>query len=218
MLYYFGIRKSKGNKMAVAGRPRTFNKSEALTKAMYIFWEKGYEGTTMADLINAIGMKAPSLYAAFGNKDSIFKEVVSNYMPIVVNGQLKVLNTTPIITLAVEGALQECIKLFSSNENPNTCLVITSAINTSPEHSEHGEHLKELRIAYKQVWVDRFIKAKHDNQLSEAADPAILAEYFTTLIQGMALKAKDGASKQSLEETAKLALTCMYGYYRSSTS
>lgn len=199
--------------MARVGRPRTFDKSEALTKAMYVFWEKGYEGTTMADLIAAIGMKAPSLYAAFGNKDSIFKEVIDNYMPIVVDGQLKVLNDTPSIVLAVDGALQECIKLFSNCENPNTCLIITSAINTSPEHLDHVEHLKSLRVVYKQVWIDRFIRAQQENQLSETADPNAFGEYFTTLIQGMALKAKDGASKQALEETAKLGQKCINEYY-----
>ena len=65
--------------MASAGRPRTFDRDEALKKAMMMFWEKGYEGTTMSDLINAVGMKAPSVYAAFGNKDQLFNEVIQLY-------------------------------------------------------------------------------------------------------------------------------------------
>ena len=76
---------------------------------MHVFWEKGYEGTTMTDLINVIGMKAPSLYAAFGNKDSIFKAVITNYFPIVANGQLKALITTAEIFKAVENSLQEAV-------------------------------------------------------------------------------------------------------------
>ena len=100
--------------MAKAGRPRSFDKNDALQKAMLVFWEKGYEGTSMADLTQSIGMKAPSLYAAFGNKDAIFKEVVSHYLPIVANGQFAILNSTPDIYEAVQGTLNECVRLFTA--------------------------------------------------------------------------------------------------------
>ena len=129
--------------MASAGRPRTFDKEEALKKAMYVFWEKGYEGTTMANLIESIGMKAPSIYAAFGNKDAIFKEVVAHYLPIVVDGQLATLNKTPDILEAVEKTLSECVRLFTGGDNPHTCLIMTAAINASPENNEHVEALKK---------------------------------------------------------------------------
>ncbi len=192
--------------MAVVGRPRTFDKDEALTKAMYVFWEKGYEGTTMADLVNSIGMKAPSIYAAFGNKDAIFKHVVSHYLPIVANGQLAVLNNTPNIDEAVEKTLNECVRLFTNKDNPHTCLIMTAAINTSPEHVEHLETLRDLRKYYKTTWQIRFEKAKLDNQIKAEADPKSLAEFFTTIIQGMALKAKDGANIEDLATTSRIAL------------
>ena len=192
--------------MAVVGRPRTFDKDEALTKAMYVFWEKGYEGTTMADLIESIGIKAPSIYAAFGNKDAIFKEVVTHYLPIVVNGQLGTLNNIPNIYEAVDNTLKECVSLFSSNDNPHNCLIMTAAINTSPEHIEHVEALKNIRNDYKAAWRKRFEKAVLDNQMINGANPNELAEYFTTIIQGMALRAKDGASRDDLEKTSEIAI------------
>ena len=192
--------------MATVGRPRSFDKDEALKKAMYVFWEKGYEGTTMADLIESIGMKAPSIYAAFGNKDAIFKEVVKAYLPIVVSDQLKALNSSPKIYDAVENTLKACVDLYTCEDCPNTCLIMTAAINTAPEHSEHVENLKSLREKYKSAWERRFNQAKLDQQLSENANPSDLAEYFTTLIQGMTIKAKDGASQDTLSATSKLAL------------
>jgi AcrR family transcriptional regulator len=192
--------------MAVVGRPRTFDKNEALTKAMYVFWEKGYEGTTMADLIESIGIKAPSIYAAFGNKDAIFKEVVTHYLPIVVNGQLGTLNNIPNIYEAVDNTLKECVSLFSSNDNPHNCLIMTAAINTSPEHIEHVEALKNIRHDYKAAWRKRFEKAILDNQMINEANPNELAEYFTTIIQGMALRAKDGASRDDLVKTSEIAI------------
>jgi len=192
--------------MASAGRPRSFDKDEALKKAMYVFWEKGYEGTTMADLIESIGMKAPSIYAAFGNKDAIFKEVVQSYLPIVVSGQLKVLNSLPKIYDAVEATLKACVDLYTGKDNPHTCLVMTAAINTAPEHAEHVETLKNLREEYKAAWRKRFEVADADQQLTDEANASELAEYFTTIIQGMTIKAKDGATHETLSATSKLAL------------
>lgn len=192
--------------MASVGRPRTFDRDDALTKAMHVFWEKGYEGTTMADLTASIGMKAPSIYAAFGNKDAIFKEVVSHYLPIVVNNQLGALNNTSNISAAVEKALDECVRLFTSKDNPHTCLIMTAAINASPEHQEHVELLKRLRKDYKETWRKRFVIAKEEGQLSVELEPKELAEYFMTLIQGMALSAKDGATRDDLVKTTKMGI------------
>lgn len=192
--------------MATAGRPRSFDKDDALEKAMHVFWEKGYEGTTMADLIESIGMKAPSIYAAFGNKDAIFKEVIKTYLPIVVEGQLAALNSSSEIYESVEATLKACVNLYTSEDNPHTCLVMTAAINTAPGHEEHVRALRILREKYKAAWQKRFEQAKFDKQLADDANPSELAEYFTTLIQGMTIKAKDGASKDSLDATVKLAM------------
>lgn len=192
--------------MAKAGRPRSFDKEEALKKAMYVFWEKGYEGTTMADLIESIGMKAPSIYAAFGNKDAVFREVVQAYLPIVVNGQLNLLNSSPEIYDAVEATLNACVNLYTGKDNPPSCLVMTAAINTAPEHEEHIGALRVLREKYKEAWQKRFEQAKLEKQLADDINPSELAEYFTTLIQGMTIKAKDGATEEELSSTSKLAL------------
>ncbi|NBW61473.1 MAG: TetR/AcrR family transcriptional regulator [Methylophilaceae bacterium] len=192
--------------MATVGRPRSFDKEEALKKAMHVFWEKGYEGTSMADLIESIGMKAPSLYAAFGNKDAIFKEVVQKYLPIVVNGQLATLNNTSDIVEAVENTLKECVRLFTSPDNPHTCLIMTAAINASPEHQDHVVSLRAMREDYRNAWVQRFERAEQERQLTGQLSPQQLADFYVTLIQGMSLRAKDGANKQDLTRTAEIAL------------
>lgn len=192
--------------MATVGRPRSFDKEEALKKAMHVFWEKGYEGTSMADLTESIGMKAPSLYAAFGNKDAIFKEVVQKYLPIVVNGQLATLNNTSDIVEAVENTLKECVRLFTSPDNPHTCLIMTAAINASPEHQDHVVSLRAMREDYRNAWVKRFEIAEKERQLTGQLSPQQLADFYVTLIQGMSLRAKDGANKEDLTRTAEIAL------------
>lgn len=198
--------------MARVGRPRSFDKDDALKKAMYVFWEKGYEGTTMADLIASIGMKAPSIYAAFGNKDAIFKEVVECYLPIVVEGQLAALNSSSDIERAVDNTLKACVHLYTNPLNPHTCLIMTAAINAAPEHAEHVTALKKLRQAYHKAWEKRFQQAMRAHQLDEGVKPAELADFFTTLIQGMTIKARDGASKQALVKTTKIAMQTLRCY------
>jgi len=195
--------------MGSVGRPRSFDKDEALTKAMHLFWEKGYEGTSMADLVDVIGMKAPSIYAAFGNKDAIFEQAIALYFPIVAKGQLAALNNTPEIAEAVKKALLECVNLFTSNKNPHTCLIMTAAINAAPENISHVEFLKSLRKDYKNVWLNRFIKAQKEQQLKSTASPKQLAQFYVTVIQGMAMSAKDGASRRELLYVSELALQAL---------
>ena len=191
--------------MPPAGRPRTFDRDEALKKAMYVFWDKGYEGTSMADLIESIGMKAPSIYAAFGNKDALFRESVELYIEQVEEGPLKALNSSNYILEALNGSLNESVKMLSEGK-VSGCLVMGGAINCSPEHHEHVEYLRKIRGKYKQALKKRFVQAFEDGQLTENANPEDLAEFYLGFIHGLALRASDGSKQKELQSSCKLAL------------
>lgn len=191
--------------MPPAGRPRTFDRDEALKKAMYVFWEKGYEGTSMADLVNSIGMKAPSIYAAFGNKDTLFREAIELYKTQVEEGPLRALNLSPHILEALENSMNESVKMLSGNK-VSGCLVMGGAINCAPEHQEHVELLRNIRRKYKQVLKKRFARAFEDGQLIEKADPEELAEFYFGFIHGLAMRASDGSKQKELQSSCKLAL------------
>lgn len=195
--------------MAVVGRPRTFCRDEALRKAMVVFWEKGYEGTTIADLIAVIGMKAPSLYAAFGNKDALFKEVVALFSGMIENGPLKALVETQPIYAALEKSFAHNVYIFCGQDNPASCLIMTAAINCAPEHSEHIAGLKNLRTTYKQALKDRFNRAVVDGELIATANTEELAEFYMTFLHGLALRAKDGSVKSELETSCTYALNSL---------
>jgi AcrR family transcriptional regulator len=201
--------------MSPAGRPRTFDREEALKKAMLVFWEKGFEGTTMADLIAAIGIKPPSVYAAFGNKDALFREVVDLYKDKVEQGPLKVLNETTPILNALESSLNESVKMVSGPE-ASSCLIMAGAINCTPEHQEHVQHLKNLRSKYKEALKNRFIQAIEDGQLIEGTKPDALAEFYFSFIHGLALRAKDGSTKKELHSSCKFALEALRSVLRTS--
>ena len=201
--------------MPPAGRPRTFDRDEALKKAMYVFWEKGYEGTSMADLIESIGMKAPSIYAAFGNKDALFREAVELYKGQVEQGPLKALNVSAHIQEALESCLNESVKMLKGGK-VSGCLIMGGAINCAPEHQEHVEHLRDIRGKYKQALKRRFALAVKDGQLNETAEPEELAEFYFGFIHGLALRANDGSSQKELQSSCKLALNVLKALLRAS--
>ena len=203
--------------MPPAGRPRTFDRAEALKKAMLVFWEKGFEGTTMADLIAAIGMKAPSVYAAFGNKDALFREAVELYKGQVEQGPLKALSESTSILDALESSLSESVKMLSGPE-ASSCLIMAGAINCAPEHQEHVQHLRDLRSGYKGALRKRFVQAIEDGQLNEGTDPDELAEFYFGFIHGLALRAKDGSTKKQLQSSCKFALQVLKSVLRNSTA
>lgn len=191
--------------MPPAGRPRSFDRDTALQKAMHVFWAKGYEGTTMMDLVEAIGVKAPSVYAAFGNKDKIFKEAVELYAKLMAEGPFKELEH-PDIYEAVKNSLNRSIDIYTSPTNPASCLIMTAAINCAPESKAHEDELRSYRLGYKEIFKKRFDQAEKDGQLKVSADPELLADYFLTVTQGLAVRAKDGADKKTLEAAAVIAL------------
>ena len=194
--------------MSPAGRPRTFDRDEALKKAMMVFWEKGFEGTTMADLVAAIGMKAPSVYAAFGNKDALFREVVDIYRGRVEQGPLKVLNDTPSVYTALEQSLRQNVEMFSG-PNPPSCLIMAGAINCAPEHQEHVNYLMGLRALYKDILKTRFDRALTEGELVEGTNTSALAEFYFSFIHGMALRARDGSSNTELLASTEFALQAL---------
>ncbi len=144
--------------------------------------------------------------SASWKKQAIFKQVVENYLPIVTEGQLAILMRTPDIQQAVQDTLAECVRLFTCKQNPQSCLIMTAAINAAPENQAHVEMLRQLREDYKKTWHKRFISAQKQGQLNPQSKPQQLADYFVTVILGMALSAKDGAKKQQLQATAELAV------------
>lgn len=194
--------------MSPAGRPRTFDRDEALKKAMMVFWEKGFEGTTMADLVAAIGMKAPSVYAAFGNKDALFREVVDIYKNKVEQGPLKVLNDIPAVYAALEQSLRDNVEMFSGPNAPS-CLIMAGAINCAPEHQEQVDYLMGLRAQYKEILKARFDRALAEGQLVEETNTNALAEFYFGFIHGIALRARDGSSKAELLTSTEFALQAL---------
>jgi len=187
------------------GRPRSFDRDEALRLAMQVFWSKGYEGTTMADLTAAIGVKAPSLYAAFGDKNALFREAVDFYSTTTAAGPMNTLKDGKGVREDLHNMLHASITLFAGKG----CMVVTSAINCAPENSAHAEELKARRHNKRAALEKRFREAQQQQELRADADIDGLSDFYTAVLHGLSLSARDGVGCERLSGTVCHALKAL---------
>jgi AcrR family transcriptional regulator len=183
------------------GRPRSFDRDQALRQAMQVFWEKGYEGTTMADLTAAMGIKAPSLYSAFGDKNALFREAVDLYSRTTAAAPMDALQAGRSLRDDISNMLHASIAMFAEGANSRGCMVVTSAINCAPENRAHAEELTVRRLKKRQALTMRLQRAQEEHELSADADITGLADFYTAVLHGLSLSARDGISCERLSNT-----------------
>jgi AcrR family transcriptional regulator len=183
------------------GRPRSFDRDEALRLAMQVFWNKGYEGTTMADLTAVIGVKAPSLYAAFGDKNSLFREAVDFYANTTAIGPMNALRQGRSVREDLFDMLHTSVALYADPVNGKGCMVVTSAINCAPENAAHAAEMATRRHKKCAALASRFRLAQEQQELQADADIQSLADFYTAVLHGLSLSAHDGVSSERLSNT-----------------
>ncbi|MCA6105676.1 TetR/AcrR family transcriptional regulator [Bradyrhizobium cenepequi] len=192
--------------MVERGRPRGFDKNAALARAMEVFWVKGYEGASMTDLTTAMGIASPSLYAAFGCKEELFRQALQLYSategPEIWAGTA----TAHTAYEAVESYLMQTARAFTRRNRPLGCLVVLSALHAT----EQSETVRRELIAMRAQNVEDLRRRLQDGvasgEISAEADLAAIARYYVTVQQGMSIQARDGATRRELEHVARAAL------------
>ncbi|MFI9826257.1 TetR/AcrR family transcriptional regulator [Streptomyces sp. NPDC051913] len=186
------------------GRPRSFDRATALEKAILAFWEHGYEATSVSDLTRAMGIGAPSLYAAFGDKRALFEEVVLEYGRRYGSFGDRALAEEPTARAAVERMLREAAVEYTAPGRPHGCLVIHAATNCTSAEVE--ESLRDRRNANIAAFESRIRADVAAGELPADTDAAALARHAGAMIQGMSQQARDGASREELEALAEIAM------------
>ncbi|MFC9299481.1 TetR/AcrR family transcriptional regulator [Streptomyces sp. NPDC057011] len=186
------------------GRPRSFDRDAALHKAMFAFWERGYEATSISDLTSSLGISAPSLYAAFGDKRKLFDEVVVVYGGRYGDFAMVALAEEPTARSAVRRILHEAAEVYTDPAHPPGCMVISAAINTTSE--EVAEALRERRNANLTLFESRIRADIATGVLPADTDARELARYAGAVLQGMSQQSRDGATREELEAVAARAL------------
>jgi TetR/AcrR family transcriptional regulator, copper-responsive repressor len=186
------------------GRPRAFDREAALDKAMRLFWDRGYDATSISDLSASMGINPPSLYAAFGDKKRLFAEAVERYQSGPGSFAKAALDRGGPARKVIATLLIDAAHAFSDPAYPHGCMVVLSATNCAKEADDVAEELRQRRIASETAIRDRIRRAAEDGELADA-DPEALASFFTAIFQGMSIKAKDGAGRGDVPIIASVA-------------
>lgn len=195
--------------MEKRGRPRTFHREEALTSAMLIFWERGYSGTSMAKLTEGMKLNATSIYAAFGSKENLFFESVELYQKTAGAAIWEAVGSAESSRLVAEALVVTSAVEFTRPSCPQGCLVILAALFSSGDSDAVHPRLKNLRFGRQKFLVSRFKEAFMAEGIpvnDSAPDWDALARYYLTVQQGMAIQARDGASRSDLTRVAASAM------------
>ncbi len=197
--------------MAERGRPRAFDRAEALQKAMLLFWEKGFQGASMSELTAAMGINAPSLYACFGSKEALYREALAFYEAGDGAELATAIAAAPTAREAIEIYLMRSAALFSRPGKPAGCMVVLSVIHAAGTSEEAGRALRDARGEMQGVMEARLRSDIARGELPEGCDPPAIAAFYSTVQQGMSIRARDGASRAELEAVARGAMTAWPG-------
>ena len=187
-----------------AGRPREFDIDKAVDRAMILFWRNGYEGTSLSDLTDGLGITRPSLYAAFGSKQGLFRKVLERYVEVpsrYVTDALK----APSAREVAERLFQGCIELNTNPRHPG-CLMVRDAQACGAGTVAVKQELAVKLADGERAIAGRFKQAKSDGDLPRDCNPDDLARYVRSVIYGIAVQASAGATKQDLRKVADVVL------------
>lgn len=188
------------------GRPLSFDRDTALENAMHVFWERGYEAASIADLTAAMGITPPSLYTAFGDKERLFLEAIERYGKGPGGYAARALAEEPTAHRAIERLMLEAAEELTRPCHPLGCMMVMATTNCSiaAEHVQNA--LAKRRALGVGLMQERIQRGIDEGELPAATDAHALANFYATVHQGMSMQAKDGASKRSLLATVATAM------------
>jgi AcrR family transcriptional regulator len=189
----------------VRGRPREFCVDAALSAALRVFWQKGYEGASLTDLTEAMGINRPSLYAAFGNKEALFRKALDLYERDKLAYMTSALDA-PTARGVAERLLHGALDMQLNTSDPKGCLGVISTVACGAEAESIKAHVLARRASSDAALLQRFEQAKADGDLPDHVDPHGIARYLSAVIQGLCVQAGYGTSSDELRRLVNTTL------------
>lgn len=197
-------------KVASRGRPREFDTELALGAALRVFWAKGYEGASLSDLTDEMGITRPSLYAAFGNKEALFRQALDLYERDKLCYMKSALDA-PTSREVAERLLRGSLAIQTNSTDPKGCMGVISAVGGTAHSECIRDEILARRASSDRALVARLERARDEGDLPDHVDPAALACYLSTVLQGMAVQAGAGVAVERLKALIDTTLSMWPG-------
>ena len=190
-------------------RPKEFNPDDAIEKAMQVFWHKGYEATSMEDLLSAMDLNRGSLYDTFGDKRQLFLKVIDRYCTTFTSSKFSLLDqpgpALPTLRQFISGMIEGCL----ADPQRRGCLISNTVMELSPHEKEIAGTLRQALKMAEDTFFKILTRAKQQGELHNEQDPRALARFFITMVQGAVVMIKAGAPAEVVKQTAETALSIL---------
>jgi TetR/AcrR family transcriptional repressor of nem operon len=190
-------------------RTKEFDERQALIKAMLVFWENGYEGTSIQDLETAMDLNRTSIYNAFGNKRAIFERVMSCYQESVMSALLASMDSAPNIREGVKRLLNGALDIHFDTDNPGGCLLVLSVLESHQHDTRTQNSMAQMIHDLKDMLQARLTKAKRSGELSRELDTGSTANTIATTMVGMMVMGKANFTRAALKKTVNQVVSLL---------
>ncbi len=181
----------------MSGRPREFDRAQVLEKIQHVFWERGFETTSMSDLVSSTGLASARLYAAYGSKEELFREAIERYEQEEGGFAERALAEEPTAYRAIERTLREAVDVYTRH-GARGCMVVSSATNCSPANHAVRQWLTEHRRSRTASLVERLRDAVAAGELLDGTDAQALGDTYAAVLHGISVQARDGIPRERL--------------------
>ena len=187
------------------GRPISFDKDAALEAAMLLFWERGFEGTSMADLTQAMGLNPSSIYAAFGDKHALFSLAVKRYRDIRAQYATKALEQ-PTLEKVLRALFDNTVTFLTTPGHPPTCMTLAGTMGCGVDATPARDLMTEIRKQNQLAMRERLLQARKSGELSKEINVDDYTRYLSAILAGLSIQAANGSTKAELKRTSQMAL------------
>ena len=180
------------------GRPREFDREAALKSAMDVFWAKGFDACSMTDLVDAMGINSPSLYAAFGSKEDLYREAIALYADTEGGEALRQFQAHASVRDALRAMFRASVELYTGTREPRGCMVFLGAMSVGAGHAQLRAEMQKRRRKVASIVAARLARGVEKGELDARTDVPALAALCMTLFAGLSIQAQDGVSRKAL--------------------
>lgn len=194
--------------MPARGRPREFDRDQALEVAMRVFLRHGYDGTSVSYLGEKMGINTPSLYAAFSSKDALYKEAVGLYITRLSTPLLAALTASQSARQGIQQFLETCARYFHAQpDGERGCMIFNGDLVYAPAFHQRAKEMISRRKTAEQTVMARLERAQQEGEIPASAKPAELAAYFCVVLQGLSIRSRDGNNLDDLLQVIAQAMS-----------